>query len=70
MDKDSAWGEIKDNEMEYCWTAFNRVLSGRNAASEVDPDFGTGSLIGARSALSWGMRRPTYRFPTIAASFF
>ena len=52
-DKDSAWGEIKDNEMEYCWTAFNRVLSGRNAASEVDPDFGTGSLIGARSALSW-----------------
>jgi hypothetical protein len=23
-DKDSGWGEIKDdNEMEYCWTAFN-----------------------------------------------
>ena len=27
-DKDSGWGEIKYNEMEYCWTAFNPSFVG------------------------------------------
>jgi hypothetical protein len=27
-DKDSGWGEIKENEMEYCWTAFNPSFVG------------------------------------------